>query len=243
MGLEISWHSRQGRRTGDNRDCCGIGLRAGAVLCIVLDGSTTGPQSGEFARLIARNLIDWFLATEGTVTAEMLIEELSSIHKRHFSDFRSDSASYVIALFQDEKPMLALHAGDCLMGRYDEEGPVDWLTQPHTLANAINEMPVAEIAASPLRNRLTRSFRAGQFMRPDVNAIGIESEANFLVATDGFWAGIEPEGYHRFLSGKDLPAKENQDDCSALVIRLRGNVSRNDFTGEPLENSYIATSG
>ena len=242
MGIEISWHSRKGQRTSDNRDCCGIGLRADAVLCIVLDGSTAGPKSGEFGRLIARNLIDWFLTTEVSVTAELLIEELSSINKQHFSDFRSDSASYVIVLFEDGKSTLTLHAGDCLTGQYDERGPVNWHTQPHTLANAINDMSVAEVARSPLRNRLTRSFRAGKFMCPDVNVIDIEGEASFVVATDGFWAGIEPDDYPRFFSGENLPVQDTQDDCSALVIKLRRDVDRVNFIGELLENIYFATS-
>ena len=241
MGIEISWHSTQGRRTNDNRDFCGIGLRADAVLCIVLDGSTAGQKSGEFVRLIAHDLIDWFLPTKGTVTADMLIDRLYHIHKQRSPDFRSDSASYVIGLFEDEKPALILHAGDCLAGRYGGEAKVNWLTQPHTLANAITHTPVGEIAASPLRNRLTRSFRAGEFMRPDVNIIAFQSEGTFVIATDGFWAGIAPDAYPRFLSGEDIPMKDNQDDCSALVIKFHGDVNRAELNGEQLENLYIAS--
>jgi hypothetical protein len=52
MGMEINWLSQQGKRTGDNRDCGGVGVRADEVLCLVLDGSTSGPTSGDLARQI-----------------------------------------------------------------------------------------------------------------------------------------------------------------------------------------------
>ncbi len=69
MGMAINWRSEQGQLTKDNRDCCGIGLRHDASLLVVLDGSTTGQDSGELARLIARNLVVSFV-TADAVTVE-----------------------------------------------------------------------------------------------------------------------------------------------------------------------------
>ena len=47
--MEIGWRSEQGKKTRDNRDCGGVGVRANGVLCLILDGSSSGPTSGDFA--------------------------------------------------------------------------------------------------------------------------------------------------------------------------------------------------
>ncbi len=79
MGVEVRWHSKKGSRTKDNRDYCGIGLRFDAALCIVLDGSTSGPKGGELARQIAHDLIDWFVAANQEMTTQAIIEIMQKI--------------------------------------------------------------------------------------------------------------------------------------------------------------------
>lgn len=34
-------------------------MRADAVLCLLLDGSTSAPTSGDLARQIIRDVVDW----------------------------------------------------------------------------------------------------------------------------------------------------------------------------------------
>ena len=204
MGMEFRWHSHQGRRTSDNRDYCGIGVRRGAALCVVLDGSTAGAQSRALAQFIAQELIDWFLKSEEPVTSALITEELTRLHKQSYEEFRGDSASYAILLIESSTSAVSLHAGDCLIGEQRQPDSITWLTQPHTLANAIDDMPVSEIAATALRNRLTRSFRQGAFMCPETNSIDIDGATNLILATDGFWAGLAPEKQLRALSG-DCP--------------------------------------
>ena len=242
MGVELSWNSRQGKRTEENWDYCGVGLSSDAVLCIVLDGSTSGPTGGEFARQIARDLIDWFVDTDGNVMADALIERLRHIHENLSPKFRSDSASYVIALIEDEKPVVVLHAGDCLAGRHDEKTPVSWLTRPHTLANAIEEMSIAAIAECPVRNRLTRSFRAREFMAPEKTEIILGNGDTLLVGTDGFWAELDPEDRPRFFAGDDLPMTDHGDDQSALRIRFLDNGPDSRVDGLAHENFYMKKS-
>lgn len=103
-------------------------------------------------------------------------------------------------------------------------------------------MSVAEVAASPLRNRLTRSFRGKIFMKPDVALIDIEGEENFVIATDGFWARLAPEDYSYFLSGERPELPDPEDDCSALVIKIRSDVDHVTFAGEVPENVYFSAS-
>lgn len=81
MGFDVAWRTRTGRRTADNRDCAGLGVRGDEALCIVLDGSTRGPDSGALARDIARGLIDWFVELESAVTAGALKAKLRDLHQ------------------------------------------------------------------------------------------------------------------------------------------------------------------
>ncbi|MDA9399858.1 hypothetical protein XH79_14030 [Bradyrhizobium sp. CCBAU 45389] len=52
-GMEINWRSEQGKRTRDNRDCGGVGVRADAVLFLL-------------------NVVDWYVATDEAATIESL---------------------------------------------------------------------------------------------------------------------------------------------------------------------------
>jgi len=241
MGVEVSWHSEQGTLTRDNRDCCGVGRRDDATLCVVIDGSTSGANSGEFARAIARALIDWFMGA-GHVNAVSIIDRLRIIHARLSSEFRKDSASFVVALIEEEEGIARLiHSGDCLVGFRGGTAPIEWRTRPHTLANAVDDALITDIALSPLRNRLTRSFRSREFMEPDVSELRLKSDQAMILATDGFWAALDSESQARFLSGRSVPdaGLQDMDDCSALVLRrVTGKV--NAVSGDDCENLYFA---
>ncbi|WP_347511194.1 hypothetical protein [Phaeobacter sp. CAU 1743] len=169
MSGAINWRSEQGTHTSDNRDHCGVGLREDATLCIVLDGSSSGDNSGEFARQIAHKLIEWFVVA-GEVTPETIIAQLRCIHTDLRSDFRRDSASFVIAHIKADGVRL-LHVGDCLAGVRVGSSPIEWRTIPHTLANATEQVSIEDLARSPLRNRITRSFRSREFMEPEVSVV------------------------------------------------------------------------
>lgn len=240
MDVAWSWRSSKGQRTADNRDCGGIGLRSDAVLAIVLDGSTATPDAGAFARQIARDLINWFVRIDARVTAQDITAQLRAIHAALSPTFRGDAASYVIALLEKEKPVLILHAGDCLAGQFDSTRPVDWLIQPHTLANAIEDVAIPAIAADPVRNRLTRSFRAREFIAPDITEISMGGGRALVLATDGFWAALDPQEQVQFLTGEEAAMKDDDDDCSALRLRMVAGEGRSEIDGEMADNFYVA---
>ena len=239
MGGEINWYSKQGQHTDDNRDYCGVGLRDNATLCIVLDGSSSGANSGELSLLIARDLIDWFMTAE-QVAAGVIIDRLRHIHTILSPRFRRDSASFVIALLAKEGTARVLHSGDCLAGFYEGKGPIDWRTQPHTLANPVDDMSIANIAASPVRHRLTRSFRSREFIRPDVSKLAIEGDEQLVLATDGFWAALDSEDQARFLAGQELPHAVDRDDCSVLSLQFADGQSC-EVGDEDANNLYVVS--
>lgn len=217
MGIEISWHSQAGKRTDDNRDCAGVGMRGDEALCIVLDGSTNGPDSGALARRVARDMIDWFVTTEEAVTADILIARLRAIHAGLSGHHPRGSASYMIVHIRLPDVLLAVHAGDCLIGRRDGQQAIEWVCRPHTLANATGaDVPIAAIAGQVARHRLTRSFRVREFMAPDV--VALHGGREIIVATDGFWADLSAEDQNRFLEDQSIPIPAAGDDRSALRL-------------------------
>ncbi|WP_157343535.1 PP2C family protein-serine/threonine phosphatase [Bradyrhizobium pachyrhizi] len=241
--MEINWRSEQGKRTRDNRDCGGVGVRADAVLCLLLDGSTSGPTSGDLARQIIRDVVDWYVATDEAATAECLSAQLRRTHRSLSWRFPRDSASYLLVHMPNTGTALVLHAGDCLLGSREQNGAVHWFTKPHTLANPIGDVPFDEIARSPARNRLTRSFRAREFIPAEVNKITAESGKSFVAATDGFWAELSAGEQAMFLQGDDVAIAAGGDDRSALQIGcLNEPGTKIQFVKNAADNLYIKRS-
>lgn len=79
-------------------------------------------------------------------------------------------------------------------------------------------MPLKDIAKSPIRHLLTRSFRAKEYMSPGV-LTREKISGSFLLATDGFWAELTEEEQIAFLTG-DQSVDADRDDRSVLRLRL-----------------------
>ncbi|TGP85621.1 MULTISPECIES: protein phosphatase 2C domain-containing protein [unclassified Mesorhizobium] len=226
MVVAVKWISQSGKRTKDNRDCAGVGIRKEGALCVVLDGSTSGPHSGELARQISRALVDWYLSVEGEIASEVITGRMREIHGALSKEHPRDSASYMIAHFRSPSEVVVLHAGDCLLGRYDEKGGIDWVSRPHTLANVAGNVSIPDIVAVPARQRLTRSFRAREFMAPDV--MGLKFDGELVIATDGFWAELNAGDQTLFLDGSDVPMRTEGDDRSVLRLQLLESAENGD---------------
>jgi PPM family protein phosphatase len=244
MGFEVDWYSRQGTRTADNRDFAGIGTRAGTALCTILDGSTSTPTSGKLVREFTRDIIDWYVTSADEITAETLIARLRGIHGSLSKAYPLDTASYGIAHLDASERALVLHAGDCLFGCYDEKGPAQWLTQPHTLANALGVMPIDEIAKVRARHRLTRSFRSREFIIPDVAEIELAG-TSLVAATDGYWAELTLIEQCEFVDRHHQPTGSERDDRSALFIRHLddGQADRLSRRQDLSDNIYLRSGG
>lgn len=217
MRAEFQWRTQKGTRTTDNRDCAGIGVNAQGSLMIVTDGSTAGKVSGELARALVKETVDWFAAAP-VVSAETLRDFLRELHRELAPGFPRGSTSYLIVIL-GEKDCFAAYAGDCTLGIFDGKGALLWITAPHTLANAVNELPLADIAKSKTRHLLTSSFRSKEFIAPTIERIEV-SNGRLVLATDGFWAELGPDQQTSFLDSGRREQTGDQDDCSALLIRF-----------------------
>ncbi|TBA31334.1 protein phosphatase 2C domain-containing protein [Rhizobium ruizarguesonis] len=219
MKIEALWFSQQGTRTTDNRDHAGIGTRDGEFLAIVADGSTAGPMNGEYARSIVEMVVDWFVGAADPFSNEHVLKALKQIHQTLRETFPRGSASILLFHVSERADLTVIHSGDCVLGWIDAD--IVWQTSPHTLANALAAMPLKDIAKSAIRHRLTQSFRAKEYMPPEI--LTQEQVAGiFLLATDGFWAELTEPEQIAFLGG-DQSATAERDDRSVLELLISPN--------------------
>ena len=216
MKIEARWLSQKGTRTDDNRDHAGFAGRNGEFLAIVADGATNGSNNGGYARAIVEAVVDRFAGADDAWGREVMQTKLREIHRALRKSFPTGSASIIVFHVTDKGSLTVLHSGDCLLGRHD--GQVHWQVKPHTLTNALADMPLDAIARSPTRHLLTQSFRSREFMAPDVLAEKIAS-GTLLLATDGFWAELSESEQEVFLGGGQSAASE-RDDRSVLRLWL-----------------------
>lgn len=242
MILDIRWRSQQGTLTDENWDYGGAGIRPGAALFVVADGATSGPSGGTLARRLTYELIDRFMDAGDAPSADGVIGYLRDIHALIATSFPFDSASYVAALAIKDQHVAVLHAGDCLAARPQPEEPFEWPIQPHSLANAFEPMAIEDIAAAPNRNRLTRSFRPKEFLRPDVTELDADDLSELILCTDGFWTGLGMEQQRAFMQGTSAPLTGEIDDCSVLEIRFSGTGGQRALSMQRGENFYLAES-
>lgn len=242
MLAEFFWRSQTGPKAEENRDHCGIGIRDDEALCIVLDGSTHGRESGELVRRIASHIVDWYVAAESAITPGAITTRLGLMHPELSRTFPQASASYVLVHVDGRGATAALWAGDCLLGRRGERGGIEWLCQPHTLANAFDVVHVAAVAGLTTRHLITRSFRAREFMSPEV--LGPTPADELILATDGFWAELGRDEQDAFLDEMQQPGRAYGDDRSVLRIRFSdtpaGQLIRRDVDSESL---YVRARG
>jgi len=216
MKIEARWLSQKGTRTDDNRDHAGIAGRHNEFLAIVADGATNGSNNGGYARAIVEAVVDWFARKDDAWSHKLMQAKLREIHKTLRKLFPRGSASIIVFHVTDTGSLTVLHSGDCLLGTHDDR--IHWQVTPHTLANALAEMPLDAIAKAPTRHLLTQNFRSREFMAPDVLSQE-KTSGILLLATDGFWAELTESEQEAFLGCGQSAALE-RDDRSVLRLWL-----------------------
>ncbi|HLP68934.1 MAG TPA: hypothetical protein VK181_15570 [Rhizobium sp.] len=241
MRIEANWYSRQGTRTADNRDHAGLGINTCGVMGIVVDGSTAGENSGEYAEAIVREAIDWFSGLRGTLDVDAFSKQLRGIHLDLRARYPKSSASFAIVHAEPRTRMTVIHAGDCLFGQIERGDRIHWRTQPHTLANALTDVALGELSKMPARHLLTKSFRSREYMTPEI----LETDSLpgvYLVSTDGFWAELSAHEQLAVIDGRKVEVNGEHDDCSVLELAITDNADPQIITdmGGASPNFYSA---
>lgn len=170
------------------------------------------------------------------ISQPKLIEQLRQAHASLSKIFPASSASYAILHLDEAQQSRTIHAGDCLIGRGIEPSLIQWQIKPHTLVNALHDVPITELAKNDVRNRLTRSFRAKEFIAPSTKTIQVDN-TSLILATDGFWAELSEKEQSVFVAGHEIGITSACDDKSILCIEASGKVSKECLL--PRENFYL----
>lgn len=209
--------------TADNRDHAGIGKNTSGVMAIIVDGSTAGENSGEYAEAIVREVIDWFNGLQGALDLNDFSKQLRGIHLDLRARYPRGSASFAIMHAGTRTRMTVIHAGDCLLGQIDRGDRIHWRTQPHTLANALGYVAVEELSKIPARHLLTKSFRSREYMTPEILEVDSLPGA-YLLSTDGFWAELPAHEQLAVIEGREVAANGEHDDCSVMELKITDNA-------------------
>lgn len=222
MRANLQWHIQAGTLTADNRDACAHIEQAHASLYLIADGSSSHPRSGELATALLAELSQGFNHLPAAElppeqVAEALLQLIANSHQALGDAHPQAACSYlVLCLLSDAA--FSIHEGDCCLGLTDPSGKISWLSPAHCVANWQGNLTHAELAQMQSRHRLTRCFSARRASNPEINHWSLEPNQHWLLATDGFWAGLSPQEQQDFLRDGHLPAPPTDDDISCLSI-------------------------
>lgn len=222
MRATLHWHTQVGTLTPDNRDAYAHSEQAHASLYLIADGSSSHPRSGELAIALLAELAQGFNRLPATELnpeqlAEAFLQLIASSHQALRDAHPQAACSYlVLCLLADAA--FSIHEGDCCLGLIEQSGTINWLSSAHCAANWQGNLSHAEIAQAPSRHRLTRCFSARRASNPEINHWPHAPNQHWLLASDGFWAGLSEQQQLTFLRDGSLSAPPTDDDISCLSV-------------------------
>lgn len=222
MRPPLQWHSQAGSITSDNRDFCAHSAQERTRLWVIADGSSSHPGSGELAQaLLARLMLEFNQLPAEQLNAEQLanalLQAIASNRPALCAAYPRAACSYLL-LCLHHGSAFSIHEGDCCLGLMEQGSKIRWLTNVHCAANWQANLPHAQIAQQPSRHRLTRCFSARRSSHPELNHWPLQPSQHWLLASDGFWAGLRKQEQQIFLRDGQLPAPQTDDDISCLSV-------------------------
>ncbi|HWT67763.1 MAG TPA: protein phosphatase 2C domain-containing protein [Pseudomonas sp.] len=222
MLATVKWHTQAGSHTSDNRDAFAHAAQANVSLYLIADGSSSHPRSGELAQDLLAALIQGF---EQLPTQELNAEQLANAfrqtiatrHQTLRSDYPLAACSYLLLCLLPDTAF-TLHEGDCCVGLIEQDSEINWLSTVHCAPNWQGDLTPAQIAQDSTRHSLTRCFSARRTSNPEINVWPARPNQHWLLASDGFWAGLCLRTQQIFLRDGHLPAPPTDDDISCLSV-------------------------
>lgn len=212
----------KGNQTEDNRDLVAVYVKDDFHFYLLIDGATSSPNSGCFAKKIA-NEISTSLSEEAVIPTDLesmnllIINSLKRVQRTLLRKHLNDVLSLLLVI-QLRGRYYANSWGDCLLGKIDA-GKIDWFSVPHTAANLVDRYrPINDLAKDEKRHVLTRSFRGRRYEDPDVYTGEIKNGEQFVLATDGFWAGVPQGEQFGLLTGGSEYKYSGLDDMSFIIF-------------------------
>ncbi|MBN2993350.1 protein phosphatase 2C domain-containing protein [Pseudomonas cedrina subsp. fulgida] len=215
--------SRKGTARTENRDISGSAHNSGAYLYVIADGSSK-PGSGQLARALSHHLLDCFsraalsIASCPEKTLKLMLTALEDVHSSLCPDFPFASTSY-LALMVTGQTAISLHAGDCCLGYVGDDRRMIWVNSPHCGPNWKGDLNHSFIANSPARKQLLNCMSYRRPNEPDVHSLQTVPGTTWIMATDGFWAGLSAENQISAIEGQTLDGYATDDDATFMLLR------------------------
>lgn len=222
MLTTVKWHTQAGILTADNRDVFAHATQVDARIYLIADGSSRHPHSGELAHTLLNDLTQGFnrLPTE-QLNAEQLASALQQIistrHQTLRSDFPLAACSYLLLCLLPDAAF-TIHEGDCCLGVMAQNSEINWLSTVHCVPNWRGDLTPAQIAQESSRHHLTRCFSARRTSNPDIHFWSAHPNQHWLLASDGFWAGLCTRTQQTFLRDSHVLVPPTDDDISCLSV-------------------------
>ena len=190
--MNITWQSQRGNQRRSNCDAVAIEYTKNYLLVMFVDAAEKSLSSQKFSQYWASSIIHQ-AADLTDHSPELLLDIMHQQQKQLRHQYLHEVASYcLLRLELNSGNFQLMSTGDCKAG-VQEKGPIRWLTIPHR-AN---------------HNLLTRSLNAKRFLLPDIIESTLETGANLLLCSDGYWS--------EHLQQK-TPFKQLTDDASVLKL-------------------------
>ncbi|WP_030131319.1 protein phosphatase 2C domain-containing protein [Pseudomonas sp. QTF5] len=225
MLTTAKWHTQAGTLTADNRDVSAHAAHTHASIYLIADGSSSHPRSGELAQALLDDLTVGFnqlptIELNADPLAEALLRIIARSHQTLRDDFPLAACSYLVLCLLPNVAF-TVHEGDCCLGRIEHDGEITWLSAVHCAPNWQGNLTHAQIALASSRHTLTRCFSARRTSSPEINYWPARPNQQWLLASDGFWAGLCAQEQQTFLRDGHLPAPPTDDDISCLSVITR----------------------
>lgn len=213
----------KGRDRAENRDCAGAECDGMQGIFVVVDG-TSKPGSELLAPALVDQIFSGYRTQVENDPPDLSHDQVASLLKRVLHDAHSSifpngvtgSASYLVAVISNGFLTVA-YEGDCSAGVASSNGPINWFTPPHCLANWKRDRDHRQLATDPGRHSITRSFKARKMPEPELLKIAIEG-VTLVFATDGFWADLSDLDQARMLDPEMPDPIHVDDDVTWIVV-------------------------
>ncbi len=214
--------TQAGTHTADNRDVFAHAVQAHASIYLIADGSSSHPRSGEQAQALLNELTTGFsqiptIDLNAEQLSDALLRIIARSHQALRDDFPLAACSYLLLCLLPNAAF-TVHEGDCCLGVVEHDGEINWLSAVHCAPNWQGDLTHAQIARESSRHTLTRCFSARRTSSPEVNFWPARPNQQWLLASDGFWAGLCAQKQQTFLRDGHLPAPPTDDDISCLSV-------------------------
>lgn len=213
-----------------------------AVLADGMGGLTKGDEASKDLCKSIRNAV-----IEGKISEQELTQEIQKINDRYYTQYkntgeRSGTTVTLIQVNLETGDYIVLHAGDSRGYLLKQSGAKHQLTEDHTAYNKyikegkdLSTMSRLEILKAT--SKLTRCVGATELFSLDKNKGVLDEGDKILLASDGFWHGIngaireenmrkimdwdgeENSGVLRELSDQFIDEKET-DNQTAVLIKI-----------------------